>query len=574
MGPTFVWNLVAVITTIMPVLSPPALLDAIEKAPLYNPAERRSVFDGDVDLWKLYQDLTELDQKKLAALVEKHHEKEPEAKYALRQKVAVVFNLVPSILGMIRRYLFGEEPVFDVNDDPDLTSFLHDCDGNGTKFTRYVRDRVLQQAMTFGFVDVLVQNPATSVEVRTEADRAAADLRPRLFTVTPIRRMNWSCQPNDAYNWVTFKDLANERKNPFGAPVDARLAESYIMLGVAGTIDGAGVDADKAVWVRSSLDNRSKSIWSHEAGYFPTSRVPVATLYYTKSNDDDRRHYGLSKIAIMAILTKGIIQVLSWTHEDILANLALYCFPSSGGKVPTKEDGTEKISDFTAFTVLWFDKDAKLGPSVLQGNVSHIEIKLKLVEMYVREILRLSHLGGVSGDNQGKEQSGWHAVVNRTELFQELIDLAGALDDFAIDTFALVKSMSSGEDWTRQRVIDELKVQAIWYKGPYTIEPVEQILKDAGAAIQMFRDVSPTMVENQFKRTARAVLYQDDPDLPAVVEEIEANSGKALENIRSAALIAEATAINQGSSYLQTKVDDPANVAATAAGDDESSTET
>lgn len=529
--------------------TPPELIEALRSATLFDPASGHPDHTLEqLSLYQLYLDLTELDLTKVQKMIEKH-ELESEEKLKLRQKLAAAFNLIPSILSIMRNYLFGEEPVIEVGDDPDLKAFLGNCDGNGTGFVQYVRDTVFPMAMALGMVDTLVQNPLMDEDVRTEADAKAAGAAPRVFTVLPQERVNWASDVNDAYHWITFKDRAVERPSPFSA---FQTYESYITLARARALEG--VATDKGVWVRSTQGN-AKGI-EHIAGYTPTERVPIATMYYRKSNDPKRRHYGLSKIALMAVLTKCIIQVLSWTHEDILANLAVLYLPVKGGKEPQKDDGSKKIDRIHSFTILWLHHEAKFPPGVVQGNVSHIEVKLKLIETYTREILRLAHMIGVDGEGAGREKSGFHAVVNRTELFQELADMAASMDRYALDVLALVKSWASGEDWDRERLINEKRVSVTWYKGPYTIEPVEQVLKDAAAAVGMFRDVSPTLVENQFIKTARAVMYQDDPQLKQVIDEIKANTGSflAMESVLAQLGIAASISGERASSQVQGSV--------------------
>lgn len=480
----------------------------------FNPTEARQEFTDNAELWQLYLDLTELDRNTLSErLIDKHHEDENEEKYEARQAQATIINLVPTILDCIRQYLFANEPVFDAGGDAALDTFLHDCDGNGTAFAQHVRSTVLPMALALGWVDSLVQNPLMESPPVTELDAQNAGVAPRVVTLLPTQRINWSALQNHAYLWATFKDSPPERPSPLepaGDPV-----ETYITLMRAGVVQGDGVEQDKAVWIRSSGVSGKLN---HVIDYAPTQRVPVASMYYKLSNDPKRRHFGLSKIATIAILTRKIANVLSWTDEDMLANLALICIPTKGGRKPKDEEGSETVTEFSAFSVLWIDDQAKTGPAVVQGHVDHIRVKLALVDMLIREVLRLSHLSTATGEGgANKETSGFHAVVNRNELFQELDDLSGALDRYCLDVFALVKSWAQNADVGRE---DLGNATAKFNKGNWTIDPAAEIIRACVAASEAIGRISPTFNEKMYQTIARAMIDQDDPKLEKIDGEI------------------------------------------------------
>jgi hypothetical protein len=103
-----------------------------------------------------------------------------------------------------------------------------------------------------------------------------------------------------------------------------------------------------------------------------------------------------------------------------------------------------------------------------------------------------------------------------------------------MDVFALVKSMATGAEWTRQRVAEELKVSVSYYKGPYTIDPLIDVVEGATSITNLFRDVSPTFVERVLTYTAKTYLQADDPYAPQIMEEIKTGTGGALATIGAA----------------------------------------
>lgn len=514
----------------------------------FDPSAIRKEFTDNAAIWRLYLDLLEMDSTKLAGLIEKHAD-EGDAKFALRQGLAAIFNYVPLIIRMTVNYLHSEQPTISVEDDR-LSAFLGDCNGAGLSFLDYVRKEALPLALTLGWVDVLVQNPATPEGMfETAADQAqsAEPLSPRVFTVTPLQRTNWAADQNHKYSWLRFRDYDNDNRNPFLTilPVPN---ETYVTISgflkddsSAPLVDDSGNEV--GFWVRSYRDGTGKEKgWNHDGDWLPTRRCPFSTLYYQQSIDPDRRHFGVSKIAMIALLTKKIIQLLSWSDEQVLSNLAIFVFP---GEQPKDNLGKPIPIRLSPFSVIWLGNDAKVDPRILQGTTGHIEVIWKIIDAYTREILRLAYLIGASAEPE-QITSGVQGVVARTELFQELSDLAGALDRFALETLALVASLVNNADVTVDQLIAEFKPKIDYYKGNYAVDPLKDVIANSTALIDTFRDISPAMVESVYKQLAQTALYNEDSARDAIFEEIKNNF----------------RAINANRATLQNAIVGTANVAA------------
>lgn len=542
--------------------SPPVLANALKNSTKFSPSFERPEHADNLELWQLYLDLMELDRPKLQALVDKLHADEDSTKYEARQSLAAVFNLVPLVIDVVRLYLFSDEPSIDVGGDTELQAFVRDCDGAGTPLAGFIRQSALPLALGMGWIDAVVENPLSdNVDQATGADPKPS---PTVIAFTPIQRNNWSCRSNHAYNWATFTDQTNENPDPLDewrTPGDV-----FLTYAAAGTIVGS--EEKRSVWIRSEraaaptreggadngVETGRKPAFEHFADYCPTARVPIATLYYKRSIDPRKRHFGLSKIAIMAVLTKLIINVLSWATDDIKANLALLAIATKGGKAPTKDDGTDApaVDVLTSFSILYYDAVAGKPPTWVQGDVAHIEIKFKLCFILVSEILRLAHLGDVAGGatNEsaggassspgGGTKSGFHAIVNRNELFRELADLSKQLDVFTLDVLALAKSWITDSDWDREKLTTEGKVSVQFYKGPWTMDPMTPIIAQAKEILAMFRSISPAFCTNQLQQVVRAALAQDDPDLKKILDEITKNGADALREESADGLVDQA----------------------------------
>ena len=543
-----------------------------------NPDLERAEYNKYLKDWQLYLDLLELDGTKLRDLLETHGPNESDGKFETRKKLATAFNMVPMLCSMYRGYIFSDEPRIDVKGDPDLQKFLEDCDGAGTNFVQYCAETILPMALCMGFYDVLVQNPAVIGDLSTQADVDAASVSPKVFGISPTRRINWSVQSNGEYNWVTIRDQGSESFNP----LIRNVTQPLLYITVSAKLPADVMDAQTGFWVRqwpAVVQKLSASqqaayndgaflppttetdaaltgrFWA-EADFTPTARVPIATLYYKKSSDPDRRHFGVSKIAVIATLTKLIIQVLSWTTEDLLANLAILALPTKGGGPakaaagPVKPAGRRKGSppddgsttELGAFSTISFPADSKHTPTVVQGASSHIDIKLQFISALVMEVLRLCNMMWGAHAKAERVNSGVQAVVQRNELFQDLRDVANNLDRFTLEILALVKSWASNTDVKA----DDLKAKGVtvdYFKGPYTADSVADVIANSESVIELFRNISPAMCESALKDVARAYLYSGDPALAEVVKEIEQNAEQAMQSASEDALLAEAAAI-------------------------------
>jgi hypothetical protein len=508
----------------------------------FDPSVERGEYKNEKDNWTLYRDLMEMDAVKLKALVDKH-ELEEQDKYEIRQQLAAIFNYVPTLIRMVVNYIHWEQPVIDVGGDADLTAFVNNCDGSGTTLVQHSRQVTLPISLIFGFADTLVQNPAGDVaaNVKSAEDQQKAGLRPQVYCVQPLQRIDWSTRPNHSYNWIRFIDFDNENVSPFRPMTqDTTTPKSYVTISAA--VDAIGNIAGQVseniggggFWIRSwrgvadaagnpmpvnilGVAPEGSKVWLHDGGWLPVSRAPIQTLYYARSLDPERRHVGLSKIAMIAILTRKIIQVLSWTDEDVLSNLGIFCFP---GEQPKDVEGKPAKTVITPFTVLWLGKDPKIQAHMLQGDTAIIKIKMEIVDAYIREILRLAYLIGASAQAE-TISSGIQGVVARNELFMELSDIAGAMDSYTIGVLALAKAHIDNSDITADQL--DKKVKVTYFKGPYLIDPLETTIANSMKLIEVFAVISPEMVKQVYKQLALAVLYNEDQTRESVLTEIDTN---------------------------------------------------
>lgn len=524
----------------------------------FDPSALRAEYVLYRDTMRDYLDLLEMDPVRLPRFIEPHDGESPE-KLALRKKLGAIFNYVPLIVKMTVNYLHSEQPTFDVKDEA-LQAFVDNCNGGGMSLVQYIRREVLPLALALGWVDVLVQNPATDEGMfTTAADEQATPepLSPRVFTITPLDRTNWSARQDHSYLWVRFRDRDNENDNPFVIqPVPT--VQTYVTI--SGFSRAVPVDAgnpETGFWVRSWKDpeDKKQKEWSHDGDWLPTRRCPVATLYYSQSIDPERRHFGVSKVSMISILTKKLIQLLSWSDEQVLSNLALFVFP---GEQPKDDRGEPIPVKLSPFAVIWLGNDAKVDPRILQGDTGHIGIIWEIIDAYTREILRLAYLIGASAEAE-QITSGVQGVVARTELFQELSDLAGSLDRFGLEMLALAASLLNGEDIDVEALVERYKPTVNYYKGNYSIDPLKDVIANAQALIDTFADISPAMVQATYRQLAQTALYNEDAARDDVFREIRENFARvdAERRTQRDALLTAANAAAAGAASNPTTATEP-----------------
>lgn len=526
---------------------PQVIVDEIIKpqGDAIDPSREHPKYKENFPTWRLYLDLYELDRTKIAALVEKFGDDEDVDRYERRQQLAAIFNYVPTIVRMVVNYIFSQQPTISSTDEA-LNAFIADCDGRGTSLSEWMKESALPMALVFGMVDCLVQNPSSEDAQLfiSAADDQAADVSPRLFLITPLIRTDWSEDQSGEYNWIRFRDRDADDPNPFREkPVES---VSYVTISRA--VDPVVNDKKNAVgfWLRSwlkpdeggdgaSAGGGDKMVWLHDGGFLPTRRAAIETLYFAKSNDPDRRHFGLSKIAMIAVLTYKIIQLLSWTDEDVIANLAVFVLP---GTPPVDDSGKEIAVVMNPNSIIWLKGDPKINPQMLQGSTDNMKFKTDLIDIYIREILRLAYIIGASGKVE-TVTSGVQAVVSRNELFMELTDLAASCDQFVYGVLALASSWLNNDDVDRASITQRATVD--FYKGPYMVDPLETTIKNADALIALFSRTSPTLVREVLRQVAQTVMYNETQNRSTVFEEIDRNYKQMIADRR-----AMADALNAG----------------------------
>ncbi len=136
--------------------------------------------------------------------------------------------------------------------------------------------------------------------------------------------------------------------------------------------------------------------------------------------------------------TQDILNTVSLIQTDELYNVGMLRYPRRSPKdeLPTRLGPN---------TVLAFDAEAKHAPDFIVGSVDHIRAKMQRVREAVGFILTEGKL--LLGQSRESLQinSGVQALVERLELFNELSDMADALERFELRVAATVAGWAKGQ---------------------------------------------------------------------------------------------------------------------------------
>jgi hypothetical protein len=131
----------------------------------------------------------------------------------------------------------------------------------------------------------------------------------------------------------------------------------------------------------------------------------------------------------------------------------------------------------------------------------------------------------------------------RNELFMELADLALGCDNFVIDLLALAKAWIDNKDITRGEFLKLNKPTVSFYKGPYSIDPLADVIANTQQMLTMFEKLSPTMMRNLYRQLVMAATSNDNADRDTIFNEIDRSlSGVIEDNATQRALAMAAVA--------------------------------
>ena len=239
----------------------------------------------------------------------------------------------------------------------------------------------------------------------------------------------------------------------------------------------------------------------------PLGTVPIVPLYFQRSKRYPRVGVSLLKTAVAN--TQDILNTVSLIQTDELYNVGMLRYPRRSPKdeLPTRLGPN---------TVLAFDAEAKHAPDFIVGSVDHIRAKMQRVREAVGFVLTEGKLLLGQSRESLRIHSGIQALVERLELFNELSDMADALERFELRVAAMVAG------WTKGQAVnpDELGI-GVTYHRDYALESLGDAAQTLSRAMRTIGGVSPAAIKALLIGFIQRALPQGSPYLDEAITQVD-----------------------------------------------------
>ena len=463
----------------------------------FDPTAVHPLYLAYEDTWKAYLDFAEFDLTDLrSGAYLQQFESELAAAWANRKDRATVYNLCPLLVSIRKNYLFATRPTRQIEASPyrrELADFYGNCDRNGTDWTDFLRDQVVPSAYIFGWAEVLFDVPSApdSVRPQTQEQRRNLGLRPYAVLLTPLEITDWALDSRGHYHWVRIHESAIGSADPNDQ--EHEQVDTYLQ------------------WLSDRWERFDESGGLLGSDENPLGTVPIVPLYFQRSKRYPRLGVSLLKTAVAN--TQDILNTISLIQTDELYNVGMLRYPRRSPKdeLPTRLGPN---------TVLAFDAEAKHAPDFIVGSVDHVRAKMQRIREAVGFILTEGKL--LLGQSRQSVQihSGIQALVERLELFNELSDMADALERFELRVAAMVAGWSKG-----QPVGPEELGIGITYHREYALESLSDAAETLSKAMRAVAGVSPAAVKALLIGFIQRALPQGSPYLNEAIAQVDQAEG-------------------------------------------------
>jgi hypothetical protein len=354
---------------------------------------------------------------------------ETDNEYYQRLKTTPLDNHCQSVIGVYISYLFREEPVREFGtwkDQPDVESFLMDCDYDGRSLDSFMKD-VSIWGSVFGHCWILMTKP--DLGAQTLGEEQAMGVRPYLNLLTPLAVMDWKWtrMPSGAYELTYFK---------------------YIEEIVDKTTTVREWTKDEInTWVMDDQHKEADLILTEQNGL---GMIPAVIAYNKRSIV---KGIGVSDINDIADIQRLIYNY----NSEIEQSHRLDGHPSL---VVTPD--TQYGSGAGAVIVVPDNLDPGLKPYVLEHGGGNVASLHSSIEQLVESIDRMSNTGGVRG-TETKTLSGVAMEVEFSLLNARLAEKAGNME-LAEEQLWKIFAQYQGSEW--QGEID--------YPGSFNVRDIQR----------------------------------------------------------------------------------------------------
>lgn len=252
----------------------------------------------------------------------------------------------------------------DLDNEPQLTSFIQDADLDGRSFDSVMRE-VQMNASIYGNCWVVVDKPQSNA--KTRAEELAQDIRPYISIYTPENIVNWNYARSASGRFyldllVIVEDINSER--------------AIIKVFTEETITTYSVEE----YDKEHSDGEVKLL---EEIVNPIGTIPAVNVYNLRGN---KRPIGISDLSDVAFLQQSIYN--DYSEKEQLIRLSNH--PSL-----VKTPNVEASAGAGAIIEIPEDLDASLKPYIIQPSGQNLDGIMKCIQNKVDAIDRITHMGSV-----------------------------------------------------------------------------------------------------------------------------------------------------------------------------------
>ena len=287
--------------------------------------------------------------------------------YDQRVRHTPLDNHCKNVVQIYTSFLWRVPPTRDYGDldnEPQLTSFIQDADLDGRSFDSVMRE-VQMNASIYGNCWVVVDKPQSNA--KTRAEELAQDIRPYISIYTPENIVNWNYARSASGRFyldllVIVEDINSER--------------AIIKVFTEETITTYSVEE----YDKEHSDGEVKLL---EEIVNPIGTIPAVNVYNLRGN---KRPIGISDLSDVAFLQQSIYN--DYSEKEQLIRLSNH--PSL-----VKTPNVEASAGAGAIIEIPEDLDASLKPYIIQPSGQNLDGIMKCIQNKVDAIDRITHMGSV-----------------------------------------------------------------------------------------------------------------------------------------------------------------------------------
>ena len=252
----------------------------------------------------------------------------------------------------------------DLDDEPQLLSFLKDADLDGRAFDTVMRE-VQMNASIYGNCWVVIDKPQSNA--KTRAEELAQDIRPYISIYTPENVVNWNYARSASGRFYLDMLVIVEDINADRAIIKV-FTEETISTYFVEEYDQEHSEGE--VRLIEEIPN-------------PIGVIPAVNVYNLRGN---KRPIGISDLSDVAFLQQSIYN--DYSEKEQLIRLANH--PSL-----VKTPNVEASAGAGSIIEIPEDLDSALKPYIIQPSGQNLDGIMKCIQNKVDAIDRITHMGSV-----------------------------------------------------------------------------------------------------------------------------------------------------------------------------------